>query len=286
MFATPTQPKFELVPFPVEDKLVNIIRQARESLFICTPYLKDYGVKVVTESAKVRRLKLLTNLDMPNVTGAGYDLSALLRLWDKFDLSVASLSKLHAKIYIVDSTYAFITSANLTRGGLRENYEYGIILSDEQMISQMTSDMSKYFSLGNIFAREKVEEIKNDIEEIRLLQKKLSGTEEAKRLRKALAKKEEEVQIKILANRIEGRTINSIFAETIVYLLQTKGSLSTEEIHPLVQNIHPDICDDAVDRIINGQHFGKKWKHLVRNAQQYLKASGKIALHDGKWRLN
>ena len=54
---------------------------------------------------------------------SGFDINAVLRLWDKFDLQLSSLSRLHAKVYIADSKAAFVTSANLTRGGLRENYE-------------------------------------------------------------------------------------------------------------------------------------------------------------------
>ena len=45
-----------------------------------------------------------------------------------------------------------------------------------------------------------------------------------------------------------------------------------------VAAIHPDLCDDSVDRVINGIHFGKKWKHAVRTAQQSLKNKGTIVL--------
>jgi hypothetical protein len=52
-----------------------------------------------------------------------------------------------------------------------------------------------------------------------------------------------------------------------------------------VQAIHPDLCDDSIDRVIDGEHFGKKWKHQVRSAQSYLKRIGSVQLRDGKWRL-
>lgn len=45
-----------------------------------------------------------------------------------------------------------------------------------------------------------------------------------------------------------------------------------------------NITNDSLD--LNGQYFGKKWKHKVRNAQQTLKAQGKIVrAADGKWVL-
>jgi len=40
-----------------------------------------------------------------------------------------------------------------------------------------------------------------------------------------------------------------------------------------------------VDRIIGDVHFGKKWKHYVRNAQQYLKRHGEIEFDGERWHL-
>jgi len=61
--------------------------------------------------------------------------------------------------------------------------------------------------------------------------------------------------------------------------------MSTEELHPLIQEAFPDLCDDDIDRIIDGRHFGKKWKHAVRTAQQHLKKKGLIKLKGGEWQL-
>jgi len=61
--------------------------------------------------------------------------------------------------------------------------------------------------------------------------------------------------------------------------------MKTADLHPLIQQMHPDLCDDSVDRVIEGVNFGKKWKHLVRSAQQALKREGQIAFDGSKWRL-
>ncbi len=133
---------YELVHSPVEAPFVEIIHEAEETLFISTPYIKDYGVEVVMHNAQVKSLMVLTNLDLANVTSSGFDVEALIKLCSKFDCRVSSLGKLHAKTYIADNRVAFITSANLTRGGLRENYEYGIILRDEALIKSIFSNVS------------------------------------------------------------------------------------------------------------------------------------------------
>jgi hypothetical protein len=61
--------------------------------------------------------------------------------------------------------------------------------------------------------------------------------------------------------------------------------MKTTAIHRAIQRIHPDLCDDSVDRVINGQHFGKKWKHSVRTAQVFLRRRGDIGHENGRWQL-
>lgn len=276
---------YELVPSPVEDKLIQVIKGARKSLFVAVPYIKNYGVDILSKNAETDGLRLITNFSVQNITGAGFDVRAMLNLWDRFSLEVSSLQNLHAKVYIADGKTAFITSANLTRGGLVENYEYGIVLKDERLVADIVEDMNNYFKLGNIFNRDRLAEIISDVDKIKVLQKQMAMTAQAKQLQTALKKKQQELETKLLTNRVEGITLNAIFSETIVYIIRKVGPLSTKELHPFIQNIHPDICDDTIDRVINGQHFGKKWKHLVRNAQQHLKQNNVIKLEDDKWRL-
>ena len=85
--------------------------------------------------------------------------------------------------------------------------------------------------------------------------------------------------------RLARGPIHGVFAATILYLLAKHGPMPTTELHPRVQATHPDLCDDSVDRVINGQRFGKKWKHATRTAQQHLKKQGRIDLVNGKWTL-
>jgi hypothetical protein len=62
-----------------------------------------------------------------------------------------------------------------------------------------------------------------------------------------------------MKNRVkEGKTINAIFSDSIIFILKKRGPLSTINLHPIIQSMHPDICDDFIDRVINRQH-------LVRN---------------------
>jgi hypothetical protein len=146
--------------------------------------------------------------------------------------------------------------------------------------------MSKYLSLGNILDRNLLEKINEESDGLQKLRIKTENIVKNTRLAKLLKQSSEVIDIDLLKNRIKGgKTINAIFSDTILYLLKQKGLLTTKELHPFIQSIHPDICNDSIDRVINGQHFGKKWKHLVRDAQQSLKKQGLIYLENEKWYL-
>ena len=90
---------------------------------------------------------------------------------------------------------------------------------------------------------------------------------------------------KILGFRAKGKSNQSIFCETIEYVL-SNGPLRTAELQPLIKQIHPDLCNDSVDRVIDGVKFGRRWKHLVRSAQHALKVRGRISYDGERWRLN
>ena len=93
-----------------------------------------------------------------------------------------------------------------------------------------------------------------------------------------------QAQRQFLSAQVGNRTAHGLFADAMIYLLSSRP-LSTEELHPKIAQLLPDLCNDDADLIINGQKFGKQWKHTVRNAQVFLKRAGRIALKKGKWTL-
>lgn len=234
------------------------------------------------------QLTLLTSLTPRNIIEGVTEPSALLELFQKFtQVKISSLGKLHAKVYLIDRRFGIITSANLTSGGLIGNFEYGVLLTDETAVAAIRKDMEKYYSLGNIFVEEILRKVREESVLLRSIKKKAENVVNRTNLKRLLSQAENAIELELLKNRLRGgRTINAIFADTILHILEKKGPLSTREINPLVQAIHTDICDDSIDRVINGEHFGKKWKHMVRNSQQYLFRKGVIRLEGDKWYLN
>jgi hypothetical protein len=284
--------KIKLLLSPWKNDFVDIIKKTEEELFISSPYVDQKGVdllcRIIEKKSRVK-LFIITNLTIQNIVSKFTDPTALLKLYENFKfVQISSLGKLHAKVYLIDDIGGIITSANLTGGGLITNFEYGVFINDHEIISTVKDDMFKYFSLGNVLDKKILEKISGEAKKIYLVKKKTENVIRKTKLPQLLKRATENLNIELLKNRVkEGKTVNAIFSNTILYLLEKKGSLATSELHPLIQSIHPDICDDSIDRVINGQHFGKKWKHQVRSAQQFLKRQGLIYRDkNNKWRLN
>ena len=282
---------FTLVSSPIQPHLLNLINNCHSDLVIASPYIKksavDWLVKIRMPS--LAKISVLTNVSMDNVLSKSLDTSALRLILDEFQTtSIVSLPYLHAKVFVVDKSMALVTSANFTNGGLWKNYEYGVIIKGEGAVKTILDDISSYMNLGGAVSREFLEIVDDKMAELIQNKMRVETNTATESLRKKVQQSQLDLQDVLLANRVrKGQTINALFSDTILFILRkhTDG-LTTEQIHTDIQSIHPDICDDSIDRVINGQHHGKKWKHYVRKAQQFLKDKGSVIRINEKWRLS
>jgi phosphatidylserine/phosphatidylglycerophosphate/cardiolipin synthase-like enzyme len=282
--------QYKFLPSPWKNEFIDVISKTRKELFISSPFVNVGGVRILTDAIQTKssiEVSLITNLTTKNIVNGITEPIALLELYKQFaQVKISSLGRLHAKVYLIDDKIGVITSANLTSGGLVNNFEYGVLIDDKDIISTIKEDILKYYSLGNILDKDLLEKISNEANKLYNIKNKSDDLIKSTELARLLRRSTEKLDFELLKNRIkEGKTINAIFSDTILYILKKKGSLSTKELHPLIQSIHPDICDNSIDRVIDGQHFGKKWKHSVRSAQVSLGRKGLIYLKGGKWHL-
>jgi len=183
----------------------------------------------------------------------------------------------------VDRAVAMIGSANLTEGGIEKNYEYIIKVSSQEAASRIVQDVEEYSALGAPITSNLLESYAKAASELRetFRRKEHAVSSTVRREFRARVKSGDELLLR--ARVKEG--VTRIFSRTILFLLRG-GPLRTVDLHPQVQRIHPDLCDDSVDRVIDGERFGKKWKHLVRTAQQILKREGLLEFDGQFWRLS
>lgn len=269
------------------DRLVSLVNQ---QLLIASPFVKRWATERILTHLDQRglresvRIGLITDLRPESALGGSMDLEALVELGRSapgFELT--HLPSVHAKVYVADTRMAIVTSGNLTGPGLFGNLEYGVALAQEDIVREIRTDLEKYASLGAKVLIDDVAALSVEMEELKALFQRAEKSIRS-RARRTFEEKLKSTRFRLLRHRARGKTTHAIFSDTIRFLLE-KGPLRTEEIQPLVQLVHPDLCDDSIDRVIDGVHFGKKWKHYVRNAQQYLKRHGEVRFEGNRWHL-
>jgi len=280
----------QLLQSPWSDQFVQLVERAEKSLVLCAPYITRLPCeRILNVVGRLKRstsleVSILTDLSRDNLISGYTDPVALRALCQALPkTTIRFLPSLHAKVYVADSNCAIVTSGNLTDGALFRNYEYGVWFDDGPSVKQIKEDIQNYTALGSPVAEAQLEAFATIALELRELDKELRKSS-AKKLRDEFKRRLALAETSILQVRAAGKTPHAIFRDAILYLLR-QGPLATPDIHTAVQRIHPDLCDDAVDRVIDGQHFGKKWKHAVRTAQAHLQRAGVVRRVGDKWEL-
>lgn len=270
-----------LLASPLETAFEQFGKRVRNSCIICSPFISSGPVhRLVSVFSKEGRadsldMTVVTDVSVRTIVDGATDVAALAYLAGRIPhATIRYLPRIHAKVYVADESYAIVTSANFTDGGALRNFEYGVSVDDPHIVSQIAADIRGYANLGGLLTRQRLDQLQDWAVRLR-------RAVEAERqaindtLRRTFVELETEAELELLRSRVDGRTVNAIFSDTILYLL-TRHPRKTEDIHARIQVIHPDLCDDTTDRVIDGQHFGKLWKHQVRTAQQHLKQAGAI----------
>jgi phosphatidylserine/phosphatidylglycerophosphate/cardiolipin synthase-like enzyme len=277
-----------LVRSPWSATFRELLYEVEESLLLVSPFIKRSKVAQVLRALEDRgiersvRVDVLTDLRPESTLNGSTDLEAILDLGHRLpNFRLTYLPSLHAKVYLADQKAAIVTSGNLTESGISGNIEYGVLFRGGRVVREIRNDFEAYALLGAKVSTEEVAGLLDAMGELKVLFRRAEQTVRAQ-ARRAFRDRLEATHVQLLRHRARGTTINRILSDTIVFLL-AKGPLKTTELHPLIQRIHPDICDDSVDRIIDGVHFGKKWKHHVRGAQVCLRREGRIRYVGDRW---
>src|SRR5713226_2851045 len=280
----------EFLRSPWDKDFDFLINQAHRHLVISSPYVgkgpcqRIIRIKSASEENDQFFVLLLTDLSQDTLLSGATGVSSICDMADKFPhMEIRFLPSIHAKVYVADDKFAVITSGNMTDGGLLRNFEYGVKVDDRDLIRRIKRDVTDYAGLGTRMETSQLKffaQISHELRDIRIeVDKSIKS-----RLRAEFQEKLNRFDGEIIRTRAAGRAPHAIFAEAILYLL-ARRPMPTAELHPLIQRIHPDLCDDSVDRVIDGKHFGKKWKRAVRTAQQHLKRTRQVGVRDGLWCL-
>lgn len=267
------------------EQLARLLEGAASDVLVAAPYVSAYGIDFLIEHLPLAlrhagTLTIVCDLSPQNVAQGSTEVAPLLRLTDECRaIRVVHLPRLHCKVYVADESQAIVTSGNLTRGGLLHNFEYGLRLNDIEAVRHVRRDVLDYASVGtdldvltlSDYARHERQLREAGRQATRQTREDAEFGEAVDAARAVLAR----------SNSTE-EAVTSVFERTVLYVLRREGPLTTPEIHDRVRALRPDLCDEA-DRIIDGQSYGRKWKHAVRTAQQHLKRRGALQRIEDHW---
>jgi phosphatidylserine/phosphatidylglycerophosphate/cardiolipin synthase-like enzyme/ribosomal protein L29 len=282
---------FTVQSSPFRQHLEKLFDSATQDLLVASPYIKTHEAEWVCNRLAKRgydkhiRLQLLTDVRSSNVLGGSLDVAALRLLQSELGrCEIVNVPRLHAKVYIADEACAIVTSANLTPSGLDLNLEYGVGFTDPAAVRTVRRDLQRYSTLGNPLTSQTIQELEKVSDELRVEFQAIEKSAE-KKLRRRFNETLKRADYQFLRAQVGMRSAHGVFADAMVYLLSIRP-MSTRELHEKLKELLPDLCDDRTELVINGQHFGKKWKHVVRNAQVFLRRKGAIQLIGKEWHVN
>ena len=282
----------DLLSSPFAPAFAQFAGEIRDECIICSPYITRPPIRDLVNVLDAKnpqndiKIHVITDLSCRTLVQGGTDASALLYLFARRDnVRLTNLAGIHAKVYIANSSSAIVTSANFTQGGAGRNFEYGVRIKTRAAVRKIRADIEAYRRLGVGVTHTALRKIDVQAKKV----KTLLQAEQQKIARVVKLKSEAQqrvLQKHLIEMHFEKKSINSIFSETLVYLL-SKQPATTKELNLLVSAIHPDLCDDDVVYVNDeGVSYGRKWKHRVRLAQAHLQRTGRIArdAHTKKWR--
>lgn len=122
----------EIIKNPSDKQFFALVKQSEKELLLCAPYIKTQVInKILSVKNKEATLEVITSANFANFVNGSLDLEAIKILLNQ-GIKVLNYQNLHAKIYLFDNKKALITSANLTSNGLYNNYEYGVLINEDE----------------------------------------------------------------------------------------------------------------------------------------------------------
>lgn len=136
--------KIKLIISSPASTLEGLFSGTKKELIILSPWIKTAGVKLIIKNISSNDIDfhLYTRINFIDLAKGISDLEAIRILYKHFpNLLIRCIPNLHAKIYISDRESAFLTSSNLTLGGMVGNVEAGILLNDKELVNDLVDDL-------------------------------------------------------------------------------------------------------------------------------------------------
>ena len=136
----------ELLRTPWADRLHELCGSVRRELRVCAPFVKRTATAGLLNALPVGvDVRLVSCFNAAHFHRRYSDTTAFRDVLDRGG-RVRNCQRLHAKLYLFDERAVVVTSANLTGAGLLRNWEYGVVLRQPELVSEIAEDFEGLWS--------------------------------------------------------------------------------------------------------------------------------------------
>jgi hypothetical protein len=229
---------------------------------------------------------IMTDISPGSTLGASLDLGALLLFAEALrGVTIFDVQRLHAKVYVAPDRRAIIASGNLTPSAFSRNHEYGVVVTDPEMVRQVYSDMQAYARLGRGISRDelvRLDEASRDL----VAQYQRSAEPFGAGIRRELVIEWDNVAAGFGVPSGLHEIGSARFKAPIVDVLASRGPLTTKGLCRAMQESWPYLCDDTLIRTAKDGSRKRQWRHDVHTAQETLQRAGVLRRDaTGLWHL-
>jgi len=111
------------------------LAKAKKEVFVCSPWITYLVDEFKEFNRKNINMKITVNFRKEDIEREITDIN-IIKVLKKIGAEIRYNNDLHAKMILIDSNVAIISSANLTRKGLSVNYEAGVVIKDQNHVKK------------------------------------------------------------------------------------------------------------------------------------------------------
>jgi len=113
------------------EEFLKDILISSNNVVVIAPFITKYGIDLIRKHiTQDTKLQIITELNPRGIISGSQSPKLLKEISERPNTEIffTTNGKLHSKIFLADNNI-LITSANLTTGGMRENFETGVLFS-------------------------------------------------------------------------------------------------------------------------------------------------------------
>ena len=146
-----------------------------KKLRVISPFISEQIVRNIQSRFDFNSFELITRFNLRDFASNVSNLDSL-KFAVESGAKVYGIRELHSKVYLFDDRAAIITSANLTRGGLINNFECGLFTTDNNILKELSNYFNELKNIGGqSLTIEKCKQWKQEISQVEIYNTKISS---------------------------------------------------------------------------------------------------------------